>query len=84
MCQCPLGLELLRGYSSQHVVSDGFNALSGLSCYKLKAYEETGLSPFQCPLGLELLPASSFDNTRESKFQCPLGLELLQQECPIF
>ena len=30
MCQCPLGLELLRGYSSQHVVSDGFNALSGL------------------------------------------------------
>ena len=57
MFQCPLGLELLRGYSSQHVVSDGVNALSGLSCYKLKAYEETGLSPFQCPLGLELLHA---------------------------
>ena len=55
MCQCPLGLELLRGYSSQHVVSDGFNALSGLSCYGEFTMAFNYIDVFQCPLGLELL-----------------------------
>lgn len=49
MCQCPLGLELLRGYSSQHVVSDGFNALSGLSCYDMVRKLNAAISKVSMP-----------------------------------
>ena len=52
MCQCPLGLELLRGYSSQHVVSDGFNALSGLSCYKEQELIDYWEGSFNALMGL--------------------------------
>ena len=76
--QCPLGLELLLEYSDSTVTLSRFNALSGLSCYSVRAGRFITFEAFQCPLGLELLQIWIYRVYSPWSFQCPLGLELLR------